>query len=74
MSEIQMAHFSFGGEPRDRSHFHAVAMREARSTTDRREGAAEAAPRRTVALRIPCEIFRDVVTMNSGCSQCRGLS
>ena len=52
MSEIQMAHFSFGGEPRDRSHFHAVAMREARSTTDRREGAAEAAPRRTVAARV----------------------
>jgi len=34
MSEIQMAHFSFGGESPHRSRFHEVAFREARAATD----------------------------------------
>ena len=45
MSEIQLAHFAFGGETPERSHFHEVALRDARVTTDRRE-APEAAPAR----------------------------
>ncbi len=44
MSEIQMAHFSFGGESPERSRFHEVALRDARVTTDRHE--TEAAPAR----------------------------
>ena len=42
MSEIQMAHFSFGGESPDRSRFHEVALRDARVATDHRD--AEQAP------------------------------
>ncbi len=39
MSEIQMAHFSFGGESQARNRFHEVAMRDARATTDRHAAA-----------------------------------
>ena len=37
MSEIQMAHFSFGGESPDRSRIHEIALREARIATDYHE-------------------------------------
>jgi hypothetical protein len=37
MSEVQMAHFSFGGESPDRSRMHETAMRDARVATDRHE-------------------------------------
>ena len=40
MSEIQMAHFSFGGESRDRSRIHETALRDARVATDHHETAA----------------------------------
>jgi hypothetical protein len=46
MSEIQMAHFAFGGDPRDRSRIHETAMRDARIATDHHE-AAPASPIRT---------------------------
>ena len=39
MSEIQMAHFSFGGESRDRSRIHETALRDARVATDHHETA-----------------------------------
>ena len=39
MSEIQMAHFSFGGESPDRSRFHEVALRDARVATDHHQAA-----------------------------------
>jgi hypothetical protein len=41
MSEIQLAHFAFGGERADQSRFHDVALREARATTDHRDAAVE---------------------------------
>lgn len=44
MSEIQMAHFAFGGESFDRSRIHETALRDARVATDHREGAGEATP------------------------------
>ncbi len=43
MSEIQMAHFAFGGESFDRSRIHETALLDARVATDHHEG-AEAAP------------------------------
>jgi hypothetical protein len=36
MSEIQLAHFSFGGETLDRSRIHEVALREARIASEHR--------------------------------------
>ena len=51
MSEIQMAHFSFGGESADRSRFHEVALRDARVATDHRE-AAPADRRPSLASRL----------------------
>ena len=46
MSEIQMAHFSFGGESRDRSRIHETALRDARVATDHHE-ASPAGPARS---------------------------
>ena len=46
MSEIQMAHFSFGGESPDRSRFHETALRDARVATDHHD-VAPAAPARS---------------------------
>lgn len=40
MSEVQMAHFSFGGEAPDRSRMHETAMRDARVATDHHEVAS----------------------------------
>jgi hypothetical protein len=42
MSEIQMAHFAFGGESPDRSRMHETAMRDARVATDHHEATAAA--------------------------------
>jgi hypothetical protein len=46
MSEIQMAHFAFGGESPDRSRIHETAMRDARVATDH-HAAEQASPDRT---------------------------
>ena len=45
MSEIQMAHYSFGGESPDRSRIHETALRDARVATDHH--ATPAAPARS---------------------------
>ena len=37
MSEIQLAHFTFGGDDLDRSRMHEVAIREAHISADWRE-------------------------------------
>ena len=34
MTDIQLVHFSFGGDSREDSRFYAVALREARVATD----------------------------------------
>jgi hypothetical protein len=40
MSEIQLTHFSFGGESPDRSRIHQIALRDARIAADHHETAA----------------------------------
>ena len=51
MSEIQMAHFSFGGEAPERSRFHEMALRDARVATDHHESAQPASARASLAAR-----------------------
>jgi hypothetical protein len=51
MSEIQMAHFSFGGVAPERSNFHGFAVREARGAAHRQEPTVDRAPRPTLASR-----------------------
>ena len=45
MSDIQLAHLSFGGETRDRSRDHQIAIRDARIAADFRGGTAPEATR-----------------------------
>ena len=52
MSEIQLAHFSFGGEAADQSRFHDVAIREARATTDHQAGERATTRHRSLASRL----------------------
>ena len=53
MTDIQLAHLSFGGEGRDRNREHQVALREARIATDHRAlEAPAAAPRPGIAQRL----------------------
>lgn len=52
MSEIQMAHYSFGGEAPDRSRFHEVALRDARIVTDHHESAPIASRRSGFITRL----------------------
>ncbi len=52
MTEIQMAHFAFGGESPDRSRFHEVAMRDARATTDRHAATPAQAGRTSLVSRL----------------------
>ena len=52
MSEIQMAHFSFGGESPDRSRIHETAMRDARIATDHHEAAPASPARSGLASRL----------------------
>ena len=52
MSEIQMAHFAFGGESPDRSRIHETSLRDARVATDHHEVAPAAAARRGLAARL----------------------
>jgi hypothetical protein len=68
MSEIQMAHFSFGGESAHRSHFHDVALQEARLATDHREPAVEPAPRRGFATRLRLAFAGGAVASPEACS------
>ena len=68
MSEIQMAHFSFGGEAADRSHFHDVALREARATTDRQPALVEPAPHRTFAGRFRLAFAGGPATTTEACN------
>ena len=42
MTDIQLAHLSFGGEGRDHNREHLVALREARIASDHHAGTAEA--------------------------------
>ena len=52
MSEIQMVHFAFGGESRDRSRIHETALRDARVATDHRESAAAQPMRSGLVARL----------------------
>jgi hypothetical protein len=52
MTEIQLAHFSFGGDPVESSRFYDVALREARVATDAHASDAERMEVRTRAPRI----------------------
>ena len=51
MTDIQLVHFSFGGDTREDSHFYAVALREARVATDAHAEELPA-PRRGVLDRL----------------------
>ena len=52
MSEIQMAHFAFGGESPDRSRIHETAMRDARIATDHHETAQPSEARSGLVARL----------------------
>ena len=51
MSEIQLVHFSFGGESPDRSRMHETALRDARVATDHRD-AVQAPTGRDATARV----------------------
>jgi hypothetical protein len=68
MNEIQLVHFSFGGESAESSHFHQVAMREARVATDRREPAAESSPRVAFASRLRLAFAGGTVSTTETCN------
>jgi hypothetical protein len=51
MSEVQLAHFSWGETP-SRSRIHDVAIRDARIATDHGAPAQAAAPRATLVGRL----------------------
>jgi hypothetical protein len=68
MSEIQLAHFSFGGESPERSRFHEVALRDARAATDHREIVAEPAPRRSFAMRLRLAVAGGTVATTEACN------
>ncbi|HET9853322.1 MAG TPA: hypothetical protein VFP56_12580 [Candidatus Limnocylindrales bacterium] len=68
MSEIQLAHFAFGGERADQSRFHDVALREARATTDRRVAAAAPATRVTFATRLRAALAGGAVATTEACT------
>ena len=52
MSEIQMAHFAFGGESPDRSRMHETAMRDARVATDHHQDRQPSPARSGLAARL----------------------
>ena len=52
MSEIQMAHFSFGGESPDRSRMHETALRDAQIATDHHEVPAASPARSGLVSRL----------------------
>ena len=51
MSEIHLAHFTFGGQFVTESRFYEVALREARVATEMNTSAVETAPRPAIASR-----------------------
>jgi hypothetical protein len=51
MSEIHLAHFTFGGQSVTESRFYEVALREARVATEMNTSAVETTPRPAIAAR-----------------------
>ena len=68
MSEIQLAHFAFGGDRADRSHFHEVALQEARAATDHRGVSVEPSSRPTFATRFRLAFGGRAVATPEACS------